>query len=162
MNEKEHIRTMPEPERRSVTYTIHIAAAPERIWQALTDPDLMQDYFGGRRIESDFRPGGDFRMMFADGRLDVAGTVIEADPPRRLSLSWRIEWDERQRLQPPSLLTFTIAAAGEEVTALTVEHGDYQAPLPDAFFDAGRRGWPIVASALKTLLETGRRLAVEL
>jgi Activator of Hsp90 ATPase homolog 1-like protein len=42
------------------TYVTYIAAAPEKVWAALTSPDFTRQYFFGRAIEIDLRAGGDF------------------------------------------------------------------------------------------------------
>jgi hypothetical protein len=44
-----------------------------------------------------------------------------------------------------------------EVVRLTMTES-YQEPVEDKFLEGGRRGWPIILSGLKTLLETGRPL----
>src|SRR5437588_2916140 len=66
-------------------YEIYIRATPERIWQALTDSELVKRYYFGSVIESDFTPGSPIIYRQPDtGRVDIEGVVLEADPPRKL------------------------------------------------------------------------------
>ena len=73
-------------------YVIYIAATPEKVWQALTDPELSQRYFHGSRLEVEPKVGGSFAVRFPDGRLNVRGEVVEWSPLRRLATTWIVEW----------------------------------------------------------------------
>ena len=39
------------------TAHVDVAAPPERVWQALTDPDEVAQYMYGSRVSTDWRPG---------------------------------------------------------------------------------------------------------
>ena len=76
----------------------------------------------------------------------------EADPPRRLVLSWG--GLEEQSEETPSRVTFAIEPHGA-IVRLTVTHED----LADEIMrDAVAGGWPAVMANLKSLLETGHVL----
>lgn len=143
----------------STLYVTYIAATAEKVWEALTSGEYTQRYFFGRRIESDWQVGSAWALRMEDGRVDVAGKVLEADPPRRLSVSWRVEWIEEMRHLPESIVTYTIEPAGEGVVRLTMEEA-HPTPIPAELLEGGRQGWPMILSGLKTLLETGRPLAI--
>ena len=51
-----------EPKTAYVTY---IAAAPEQVWQALTDPAFSRQYFFGFAVDIEPRVGGAFRLLRA-------------------------------------------------------------------------------------------------
>jgi uncharacterized protein YndB with AHSA1/START domain len=143
----------------STLYVVYIAAAAEKVWEALTSGEYTRRYFFGRRIESDWRVGSEWALRMEDGRVDVAGRVLEADPPRRLSVSWRVEWIEEMRHLPEAIVTYTIEPAGDGVVRLTMEEA-HPTPIPAGLLEGGRQGWPMILSGLKTLLETGRPLAI--
>ena len=72
-----------EPIRREIT----VAAAPEVVWDALTDPSELAAWFGADP-EVDLRVGGAVRFRWPDG-TERRGRVIDLDPPRRLAFRWR-------------------------------------------------------------------------
>jgi uncharacterized protein YndB with AHSA1/START domain len=76
----------PEP---AFTYETTIAAAPERLWDALTSGAMTRAYWFDRRVESVWVVGAPVR--FYDGDSDTvtdSGEVLECDPPRRLVYSF--------------------------------------------------------------------------
>jgi len=141
-------------------YITYIAATRERVWQALTTPEFTQQYFFGRSIEIEPRLGGNFVLRMSDGRDDVKGKVVEWSPPRRLSVTWRVDWNEAMRTLPECLVTYDIEQAGGAVK-LTVSEA-HQWDVPDDLLSGGRAGWPAILSSLKSVLETGKALAIEL
>ena len=145
---------------------IYIKATPRAIWDAITRPEWSERYGYGGRVEYDLRPGGAFRSM-ADEQMQQAGMpacvvdgeVIESDPPNRLVQTWRAAWTA----DPPTTLTYDIAAKANGVTCLTITHDLAGAPdtaaMVSGSVDGAGGGWAEVLSDLKTLLETGRSLS---
>lgn len=70
----------------TITLTRTINADRERVWTALTDPDLVQDWMMGARVRSDWRPGskitwsGDYNGKSFEDR----GEIIDIDHAERL------------------------------------------------------------------------------
>lgn len=63
-------------------YEIYIQAPPERVWQAITDPELTRQYYYGTGVYSDWKPGSPFRYTGEDGEGDsIVGEIVEIDPP---------------------------------------------------------------------------------
>ena len=85
----------------------------------------------------------------------IAGEVIEADPPKRLVLSFRALFDDATAAEPASRVTWEITPVGS-VCRLTCVHTDlFGAPKTWA---ATADGWNVVLNSMKTLLETGDAL----
>ncbi|MGH9123636.1 MAG: ArsR/SmtB family transcription factor [Acidimicrobiales bacterium] len=142
--------TTDKPTFRYVTY---IGATPERVWHALTDADLTAEYWGHSNI-SDWQPGSVWEHRRSDGSgiADVVGTVLEADPPRRLVMTF--DGPGAEPPDGPSRVTFAIEPY-RDIVRVTVTHVN----LADAeALDAVSTGWPTVMANLKSLLETGRVL----
>lgn len=141
----------PKP---AFVYVIYIATTAEKLWQALTDPDLTAQYWDDRNV-SDWKVGSSWehraasRNGPADGTVLVVGTILESDPPRRLVNTWALPGSAGVR----SKVSFDIEPVGDSVR-LTVTHEDLdEAGLADA-----SSGWAAVLSSLKSFVETGRAM----
>lgn len=144
--------------KHEFAYISYIATTPERLWDALTQGDFTRQYWYDRRIESDWTVGAP--VAFYDGgtqNLTVSGVVLESDQPRRLSYTFRPEFDDEARKMGFSRVSFTIEQKDGAVK-LTLLHDD----LLDEESVAGfREGWAPILSSLKTFLETGKPLPRE-
>jgi len=141
-------------------YVTYIAATPERVWQALTDPAFTRQFFFGRTIEIEQQAGGSFTLRMPDGRIDVKGRVVEWVPPRRLAVTWSVDWIPEMRDLPECLVSYEIEPAGGAVRLTMTEA--HQWDVPEALLEGGRSGWPAILSSLKSLLETGKPLSMKL
>jgi uncharacterized protein YndB with AHSA1/START domain/DNA-binding transcriptional ArsR family regulator len=134
-------------------HTTYIRATPERIWQALTESSFTLRYYYNATIESDWAVGSAY-LMRTHGNPAIEGEILEADRPRRLSMSFHALWSDEVRADPPSTMTYEIDDAGDGISKLTVIHDD----LAPATASEVTGGWPLIVSGLKTLLETGEEL----
>ncbi len=153
---------MSDPPRfkPKTVYVTYIAATSENVWQALTSSEFTRKYFWDRAIELEPKRGGVFVLRLPDGRVNVQGKVVEYDPPRKLSVTWHVEWPEDFRKLPECLVTYEIAPAGEAVRLTMTESHSWE--VPEAILSGGRMGWPAILSALKSLLETGKVPAIKM
>jgi uncharacterized protein YndB with AHSA1/START domain len=69
-----------------VTREIVFPASPDEVWQALTEPDQLEQWFAND-VELDPRPGGAGVFRWDDGE-ERRATVVVADPGERLVLDW--------------------------------------------------------------------------
>jgi uncharacterized protein YndB with AHSA1/START domain len=88
--------------------------------------------------------------------LDVGPTAGEADRPRRLSYTFKHELYETMR-EPATKVAFTIEPYGNLVK-LTVTHEGFVEG--SKLVGAISTGWPAILSGLKSMLETGKPLAI--
>jgi uncharacterized protein YndB with AHSA1/START domain len=146
-----------KPETVYVTY---VAATPEKVWQALTDPAFTRQYFFGFAVDVEPKQGGAFSMRYPDGRTHISGTVIEWSPPRRFACTWLVEGMQEFGELPESLVAYDIEPAGNAVRLTMTESHSWE--VPDAILAGGRAGWPAILSSLKSLLETGKPLAIKM
>lgn len=140
----------------STVYVTYIASTPERIWAALTSGEFTRQYFFGRSVESDWKQGSPWLLRKPDGTADVSGEVRESDPPRKLVVSWRVVAFPDL---PECIVSYELELAGEGVVRLVMTEA-HPTPIAAHLLEGGRRGWPMILSGLKTLLETGRPLAI--
>ena len=141
-------------------YVLYIRTTPERLWKAITTTEFTKKYFG-LSVESNWKAGSSYRYTFANGNLAHFGTLLEVDPPRRLVQTFEHEYSEQYGGGPDdrSRVTWEIEAKGD-VCKLTLIHDNWQGESK-SYRSAGE-GWPAILSGLKTLLETGEPLAINL
>ena len=146
--------------RPDTVYTIYIAATPDKVWQALTSAEFSRQYFFGFATEMEPRIGGAFKVLAPDGSLHIDGEVIEHDPPRRLTVTWNVNWPGLVDSLGQTLVTYAIEQAGDSVRVTMTE--SHNRVLDDDILSGGRQGWPAILSSLKSLLETGKPLTVKM
>jgi uncharacterized protein YndB with AHSA1/START domain len=144
----------------AILYTIYIASTPEKVWEALTSAEFSRKYFFGFAVDAELKIGGAFIVRAPDGSVHINGEVIECEPPRKLSVTWNVNWPGLVEKLGPTLVTYEIERAGEAVRLTLAEAHDR--PIEDDILSGGRQGWPAILSSLKSLLETGKPLAVKM
>jgi uncharacterized protein YndB with AHSA1/START domain len=135
-------------------YTIYIASTPEQVWQALTSAEFSREYFSGFAVEMEPRLGGTFIVRAPDGSEHISGKVFEYDPPKKLTVTWNVNWPDLVEKLGTTLVTYEIEPAGEAVRLTLSQRHDRQ--LSEDILSGGRTGWPAILSGLKSLLETGK------
>jgi len=144
----------------AIVYTIYIASTPEQAWQALTSAEFSRKYFFGNAVEVDLKVGGAYVMRTPDGSLHISGEVVECDPPRKLTVTFNVNWPELIEKLGPTLVSYEIEPAGDAVRLTMTESHDR--PLGDDILSGGRQGWPAILSSLKSLLETGKAPVIKM
>jgi uncharacterized protein YndB with AHSA1/START domain len=143
-------------EKPEIVYVTYIATTPEKLWQGLTSGEFTSRYWFGRRVESDWRVGSPIRYMNGD-QLSDSGEILECDPPRKLSFTWRVEFVEELRREGFSRVTFTLEPTDGAVK-LTLVHDRLQPG--SKVLEGASGGWIMILSSLKSMLETGKPLAI--
>jgi uncharacterized protein YndB with AHSA1/START domain len=141
-------------------YTIYIASTPQKVWEALTSAEFSQKYFFGNSVELEQKVGGVYRMRTPDGALHISGEVVEYEPPKKLTVTFNVNWPALIEKLGPTLVAYEIEQVGDAVR-LTMSEG-HDRPLSDDILSGGRQGWPAILSSLKSLLETGKPLVVKI
>jgi uncharacterized protein YndB with AHSA1/START domain len=134
-------------------YVNYIRTTPETLWRALTDGAFTRQYWFATRVESDWRPGSRVTFWRNDAISD-SGEVLECTPHRRLSYTWRVEFDEVLRREKPSRVTFELEPMGS-VVKLTLTHD--QIEPGSKVYEGISSGWPTILASLKSLLEPEAR-----
>lgn len=136
-------------------YVIYIRTTPEKLWQALIEPEFTRQFWVETYQQCSWSPGSSWELMTPDGRVADSGEILEIDPPRRLVLTWRHQLSPSLHAEGHSRLTYTLEPHGDSVK-LTVLH---EMEKPDSqLISSVSTGWPPILSSLKSLLETGESL----
>ena len=139
---------------------IEIAAAPERVFQALIDPAQVVAWWGQGNLyrctefSSDPRPSGNWHCVGVrpDGStFEVKGQYLEFDPPRLLLHTWIASWTKAAKT--------TVRWELEPIqggTRVRLRHTGLAA-YPE--LAQSYQGWPRMLGWIKALLETGETVA---
>jgi uncharacterized protein YndB with AHSA1/START domain len=144
----------PSMPGQTFVYVTYIRTTPEKLWEALTNPEFNRQYWYGSHQQSGWTPGAAWKLVFPDGRIGDSGEIVEVERPKRLVIKWRNEFRPELKAEGYTRCTFDIEPQDESVK-LTVTH---VADRPHRLIDAVAGGWPKVLSSLKSLLETGTPL----
>jgi uncharacterized protein YndB with AHSA1/START domain/DNA-binding transcriptional ArsR family regulator len=134
-------------------FEIYIRATPERVWEAITDPQLRERYTFGAGAISEWSPGSRYELRHPRGGCLAEGENLEVDPPRRLVQTFTALWSDEVKSEGQSRVTWEIEAVGDSCR-LTVTHDQLREGVNSEIYG----GWPQILSGLKTLLETGESL----
>ena len=135
-------------------FEIYIRTTPERLWEAIIDPEIRSRYNFGAAVESTWTVGAPLTMSApnAPGLLGD-GEVLEVDPPRRLVHTMTALWSDDVKSEGASRVTWEIEPVGDSCH-LTLTHDQLRDGANEQIFG----GWPMILSGLKTWLETGELL----
>jgi uncharacterized protein YndB with AHSA1/START domain len=139
--------------RAMSVFEIYIKTTPERLWEAIVDPELRKKYTFGVGVESDWTVGSEYRAEAGGGFAISAGENLEVEPPRRLVQTFQALWSEDVKAAGASRVTWEIEPVGDSCRLL-VTHDQ----LPEGANSELFGGWGMILSGLKTLLETGEQL----
>jgi uncharacterized protein YndB with AHSA1/START domain len=134
------------------TSSITIAAAPEKVWQALTDPATIEKYYFGTKVETDWKVGGPITWS---GRYEGAeyhdhGTILEVEPGRLLVNTHFSPLGGREDVpENYHTLTYTLEEvdAGTTVT-LTQDNNDSYESVKHS-----EENWNLMLEGLKKVVE---------
>jgi uncharacterized protein YndB with AHSA1/START domain len=129
-----------------------IRTTPDKLWEALTTPDLTRKYWFGYQLESDWSVGSMWKLISPEGKVHAAGEIVEIDRPRQIVLTWRDEIRAELTAEGYSNCTIDIEPKEDDVMLKithSIDHSDSNLIALVA------TSWPKVASNLKSFLETG-------
>src|SRR5690349_168225 len=103
-----------EEQTMEKVFEIYIKTTPERLWEAITDPEQRAVYSFGVVVESDWTPGSSYTAAARNGDVPISeGENLEVDPPRRLVQSFRALWGSDVAAEGTSRVTWDIKPVGD-------------------------------------------------
>ncbi len=151
-------KRLEEEETMEKVFEIYIKTTPQRLWEAITNPELRSKYTFGVGVYSDWKSGSPYKANAGAATISPStaifeGENLEVDPPRRLVQTFRALWSDDVKREGTSRVTWEIEQIRDSCR-LTVVHDQ----LRDGASGELYGGWPMILSGLKTLLETGESL----
>ena len=138
---------MTGTETRSVVVERDLPSAPEKVWRALTQPHLIEEWL----MKNDFVPVVGHRFSLHGGWGGVVECeVLTADPNRSLAYTWNFRHDD-PAYDLRSVVTFTLTATTSG-THLRMEQSGFQ-PTQRRAFGGASAGWQQFFDRLNQLLE---------
>ena len=137
-------------------YVSYINSTLEKVWQALTQNEFIEQFWGGSRISCDWTPGSKFQLHAPNGTVYDEGEVLAFDPPHHLSYTFKNIFFDELKPEPASRVDFKLEQV-DGFVKLTLVHDQFSSP-DSKYLRAISGGWPSILSGPKTLLETGKPL----
>jgi uncharacterized protein YndB with AHSA1/START domain/DNA-binding transcriptional ArsR family regulator len=135
-------------------FEIYIRTTPDRLWEAIIDPEIRRKYNFGAGVTSEWKVGSHLQMGVPEVEVLLGdGEVLEVDPPRRLVHTMTALWGDDVKSEGPSRVTWEITQV-EDSCQLKVTHDQLREGANEQLYG----GWPMILSGLKTWLESGELL----
>jgi uncharacterized protein YndB with AHSA1/START domain len=146
---------MNTQDKSTFVYVTYIRTTPEKLWDKLTLTGAPREFFWATVMTSDLKAGSPWKQEAPDGTLLDSGQVLEIDPPKKLVLSWNNHYKPEMKAEGEARMTYSIEPQ-DGMVKLTVLH---EINVSDSKLIVGvSKGWPVILSSLKSLLETGEPL----
>jgi uncharacterized protein YndB with AHSA1/START domain len=138
----------------SASTSTDIAAPPEAVWRALTDPALIARYLHGTTVETEWVEGSPivWRGEWQGREYEDKGEVVTLDRPRVLVVThWSPLTGEPDDPAHHHHVRYDVEPLGSDRTRLTLTHGN--AATQEAADGMVENGWRPTLEALKQVVE---------
>ena len=126
-------------ETLSVVVERELPHLPDKVWRALTQPQLLEEWL----MKSDFKPVVGHRFRFRADWVAVDCRVLAVEPGKTLSYTWAA-----YGLETVVTWTLTPASGG---TDLRMEQSGFRPDQPQ-YYEGAKGGWQRFLAALEQLL----------
>ncbi|RUV28089.1 MULTISPECIES: SRPBCC domain-containing protein [unclassified Mesorhizobium] len=106
----------------SIEFECELPDPPEKVWRALTVPDLLAAWM----MPNDIKPEIGSRFAFAKAGAPIECEILNAEPERLLRYSWRERPAPGNAADPlDSIVTFTLGRTASGGTHLRIVHDGF-------------------------------------
>ena len=132
-----------------LVYVSQIRTTPAKLWEALTKPEFIRQYWFGSENISTWKEGDPIEARSDEGKLEWKGTILKSVPESEVVFTF-----DHLAEEPPSRVTFKIDPQAAGMVQLTITHDEFQEVSP--IRERVKNGWPKIIEGIKELLETGK------
>ena len=132
--------------------SVNVRATREEVWDALTKPEIIKQYFFGTNTQTDWKPGHAIRFTgeWQGKTYEDKGTVLDIEKYNLIKYSY---WSSMSGIedQPENyaILTYEITGEDDNITVSVLQEN-----IPDEKMKAhSEENWNKVLQGLKNLLE---------
>jgi len=136
----------------SVSRTISIAASPERVWAAITEPEHIAKWAGSHATIDRVEVGGSGTWTF-EGYGTVPLVIEAIDPPHSISYRWGNMTSPDIDPVVSTVFRFTLVPADGGTQLTVVESGFQNLEDPFSRMEDNRGGWTSELDELVAYLE---------
>ncbi len=134
------------------TASIEIKAPTSKVWEALTNPDLIKQYLFGTKVTTTWLVGSDitYEGVWEGKAYKDKGKILEIKPQKLIvSTFWSALSGKPDLPENYQTVRYELASAGSNTRLMIIQ--DNNASQADA--DHSSQNWQMVLSGLKKLLE---------
>jgi uncharacterized protein YndB with AHSA1/START domain len=139
----------------TITKQIQINAPKEKVWEALTNPEMTKEYFFHCEVLSDWQKGSPITFkgkMFWIINIEMHGTIIDIDPGNMLK--YTLKNGHKKDDEPDNFSTVTDILTEENgITTLRITDDVGSADGYQERVEKSDKGWTKVLHGLKKLVE---------
>lgn len=136
----------------TATATTTISTSPETVWEGLTNPDLIEQYFFGAEVITEWEKGSSivFRGEYEGESYEDKGEILEFDPEKRLVYThWSPLSGEPDRPENYHTVTYELSARGSGTELMITQDNNNTKESKDH----SEQNWETMLDNLKELLE---------
>lgn len=138
----------------SASASIVVHAPREKVWEALTEPELVRKYFFGSTLKADWRIGGSLTWSgeYEGKTYEDRGTVLSFDPPESLSFNyWSSFSGTEDTVERRQIVRYDLEQLADGVR-LTITQSNVDT---EERAKHSAENWKVVLAGLKELVESG-------
>jgi len=124
-----------------------------RVWQVITDPELVKEYFFGTLVKSDWQPGSPitFTGSWEGKAYQDKGTILKVEPEKLLRFNyWSNFSGTEDKAENYSIITYRLAPNGQ-ATKLTIRQEGFES---EEKRDHSKQNWQTVLEGMRELLDS--------
>jgi len=112
---------IPDGEYATIVFKRILRHSPERVWEAITNPEDLKQWLMCAAAKIEGRTGGSVDMVAGPGKFHVTGKILTWDPPRVYEHEWKVDPREEMPKGENAIFRYELEARGSQ-TLLTVTY----------------------------------------